>query len=80
MEEEMARANAEKFDMDGEQDDEPDTEEVFGEEVYETPEMIQADETADFVELDQSRVDIQIDTQNEYVVKCMLVLSPFDLK
>ena len=52
MEEEMARANAEKFDMDGEQDDEPDTEEVFGEEIYETPEMTQADETADFVELD----------------------------
>ena len=55
MEEEMARANAENFDMEAEQDgdlDALDTEEVFGEQVYETPEMIEAGEIADFVELD----------------------------
>ena len=51
----MARANAENFDMEAEQDgdlDALDTEEVFGEQVYETPEMIEAGEIADFVELD----------------------------
>ena len=55
MEEEMARANAENFDMEAEQDgdlDALDTEEVFGEQVYETPEMIESGEIADFVELD----------------------------
>ena len=55
MEEEMARANAENFDMEAEQDgdlDALDTEEVFGEQVYETPGMIEAGEIAEFVELD----------------------------
>ena len=52
MEEEMARANAEKFDMKDDQDGDLDAEEVFGEQVYETPEMTEAADTADFVELD----------------------------
>ena len=83
MEEEMARTNAENFDMEAEQDgdlDALDTEEVFGEQVYETPEMIEAGEIADFVELDQLSGKIQIDTENESVLNYMLVLSPFDLK
>ena len=52
MEEEMARANAEKFGMEAEQDGDFDTDEVFGEQVYETPEMTEAADAADFVELD----------------------------
>ena len=52
MEEEMARANAASFDMNGEQDSDLDAEEVFGEQVYETPEMTDASDAADFVELD----------------------------
>ena len=52
MEEEMARANAASFDMNGDQDSVLDAEEVFGEQVYETPEMTDAADTADFVELD----------------------------
>ena len=52
MEEEMARANAASFDMNGAQDGGLDAEEVFDEQVYETPEMTEAADTADFVELD----------------------------
>ena len=51
MEEEMARANAASFDMDGDSA-EIDTEEVFGQQVYETDEMTEAADAADFVELD----------------------------
>ena len=51
MEEEMARANAASFDMDGDSA-EIETEEVFGQQVYETDEMTEAADAADFVELD----------------------------
>ena len=79
MEEEMARANAASFDMDGDSA-EIDTEEVFGQQVYETDEMTEAADAADFVELDQILSQISIDTDNRFVVNYMLVLSPFDLK
>ena len=52
MEEEMARANAASFDMNGDQDSDLDAEEVFGEQVYETPEMTETADATDFVELD----------------------------
>ena len=66
--------------MNGDQDSDLDAEEVFGEQVYETPEMTETADATDFVELDQVSKKIQIDMQNESVVNYMLVLSPFDLK